>query len=77
MIDITVKLFAQYRENQFKIENRQYPDNFTAIDVVHDIGLDIEKLEIGVLMVNSRHVNEDYQLKNGDILAIFPKIGGG
>ena len=35
------------------------------------------KVEIGVLLVNGRHVNLDHCPDGGDVLAIFPVIGGG
>ncbi len=76
-IDITIKLFAQYREGRFKIEKRSYPKNSTIKDVLVDIELNLEKYPIGVLMVNGRHVQEDFVLDDGQILAIFPKVGGG
>ncbi len=76
-IDITIKLFAQYREGRFKIEKRSYPKNSTIKDVLVDIELNLEKYPIGVLMVNGRHVQEDFILDDGQILAIFPKVGGG
>ncbi|MFK5881885.1 MAG: MoaD/ThiS family protein [Sulfurospirillum sp.] len=77
MIHITVKLFAQYREGKFKVEKRSYAKNSTIKDVLNDIGLDLGKLPIGVLMVNGRHMQEDYVLQDEQILAVFPKIGGG
>lgn len=77
MIQITVKLFAQYREGRFKSEMRSYPKGSTAQYVLKDIGIDKERLPIGVLMVNGRHVNEDCILEEGQIFTIFPKIGGG
>ncbi len=76
-MEITIKLFAQYREGKFKVEKRTYPENSSAKDVINDIGIDIEKFPIGVLIVNGRHVNEDYILKDGDSFSIFPKVGGG
>ncbi len=76
-IAITIKLFAQYREGRFKIDKRSYPQDSTIQDVLDDIGLDLEKYPIGVLMVNGRHVHEDFVLKDEQILAIFPKVGGG
>jgi len=77
MIDITIKLFAQYREGKFKVEKRSYIKNSTIKNVLDDIGLDLGKFPIGVLMVNGRHVEEDFVLQNEQILAIFPKVGGG
>jgi len=77
MVNITVKLFAQYREGKFKVEKRSYIKNSTIKDVLDDIGLDLGKFPIGVLMVGGRHVEEDCVLENEQILAIFPKVGGG
>ncbi len=76
-MEITIKLFAQYREGKFKVKKRTYPENSSAKDVIDDIGIDIEKFPIGVLIVNGRHVNEDHILKDGDSFSIFPKVGGG
>ena len=76
-IQITIKLFAQYREGKFKIDKRSYANNSTIKDVLVDIGLDLGKYPIGVLMVNGRHVEEDFILEDKQILAIFPKVGGG
>jgi len=39
--------------------------------------LNINKKEVGVLLVNSRHAETDYRLKEDDTLSIFPVIGGG
>jgi len=44
-------------------------------DIVND--LHIPKVQIGVLLVNGRHVNLDHCPDDGDVLAIFPVIGGG
>ncbi len=77
LIDITIKLFAQYREGRFKIEKRSYPKDSTIQNVLDDIGLDLKKYPIGVLMVNGRHMQEDCTLQDNQILAIFPKVGGG
>jgi len=76
-INITVKLFAQYREGRFKVDNRTYPPETTADDVVKDLGIDESKLAVGVFMVNGRHVKKDHKLQDGDTLSIFPKVGGG
>jgi len=76
-IRITVKLFAQYRENRFKIQEFTYPAGITAGDVIVNTGVDTGKYPLGILMANGRHIKDDYILKDGDVLAIFPKVGGG
>ncbi|MCF6173016.1 MAG: MoaD/ThiS family protein [Campylobacteraceae bacterium] len=74
---VTIKLFAQYREGKFKVDKRSYENNSTIENVLDDIGLDLGKYPIGVLMVNGRHVEKDFVLEDEQILAIFPKVGGG
>lgn len=75
-IHVTVKLFAQYREGRFKVEPRVYEEGITAGDIIEELGV-AKELPLGVLMINSRHEEENYRLKEGDIIALFPKIGGG
>lgn len=76
-IEVTVKLFAQYREGRFKVDKKIYPSNITADKIVKDIGINEDELPIGVLMVNGRHVGKEHILKDGDNFSIFPKVGGG
>ncbi len=77
MMNITVKLFAHYRDGRFKVEVRSYPKGSTAKYILEDIGIDKERLPIGVLMVDGRHIEEDFVLEDGHIFTIFPKVGGG
>lgn len=72
---VTVKLFAYFRDNRFSVEERNLPEQTTVGDVIDSLGIDRE--ETGVLMLNSRHCSADTVLGEGDILAIFPMIGGG
>ncbi|MEN8199293.1 MAG: MoaD/ThiS family protein [Thermodesulfobacteriota bacterium] len=72
---VTVKLFATFREGRFQKEDKELPEGTTAGQVVDDLGIDRE--EVGVLMINSRHCQFDTDLQEGDIYAIFPVIGGG
>lgn len=72
---ITVKLFATFRQGRFTIEERDYPQGTTVADIVDDLGLPHGQL--GILMINSRHVDLDRGLEEGETLAIFPLVGGG
>jgi len=72
---VTVKLFAYFRDSRFKIEVRELKIGTTVGNVVDS--LHIEREEIGVAMINSRHTAFDTKLQENDILAIFPIIGGG
>jgi len=72
---VTVKLFAFFRESRFKLENRDLEKGTTVGNIVDVLGINRE--EIGVLMINSRHTTLETELSENDILAIFPVIGGG
>ena len=72
---VQVKLFAFFREGRFIKEDKELPVGTTAGQVVDD--LNIERKEVGVLMLNSRHCKFEFVLQEGDIYAIFPVIGGG
>ncbi|MGB3210585.1 MAG: MoaD/ThiS family protein [Desulforhopalus sp.] len=72
---ITVKLFAYFRDNRFKVEQREINEGTTVGDIVDSLNIDRE--EVGVLMMNSRHTEFDVLPVENDVLAIFPVIGGG
>jgi len=74
-MQITVKLFANFRHGRFNVELRQYQTGITVGQIVEELG--IPKSELGILLVNSRHVGLDHELHDGDILALFPLVGGG
>ncbi len=75
LMQITVKLFAYFRDNRFKIEQKDLSEGTTVGDIVDSLNIDRE--EVGVLMINSRHTEFSVQPVEGDVLAIFPVIGGG
>jgi molybdopterin converting factor small subunit len=72
---VTVKLFATFRTDRFVAEERDVAPGTRVRQIVDDLG--IEVAEVGVTMANGRHVELDDELRPGDILAIFPVIGGG
>ena len=72
---ITVKLFASFRTGRTPIATREYPAGTTVADIVTEQRIPVT--ELGIIMVNSRHVTVDRELVDGDTLAIFPLLGGG
>jgi molybdopterin converting factor small subunit len=75
MAIMKVKLFASFRDGRFKEKEWGYVDGITVGGILE--ALNINKKEVGVLLVNFRHAETDYRLKEGDTLSIFPLIGGG
>ncbi len=74
-MNITVKLFASFRTGRFEIESRDYPPGTSVADVADSLKL--PRHELGIMMINSRHVKLDRLLAEGDTLALFPLLGGG
>lgn len=72
---ITVKLFASFRNERFKVAQQERPEGTDCRKIVLELGLTEE--EIGIILVNSRHATLDHLLQDGDTLALFPLVGGG
>ena len=56
-------------------EVQEYPDGTTVGEIVDR--LEIDRNEIGITMINSRHCAFEDIATEDDILAIFPMVGGG
>jgi len=72
---VEVRLFAYFREGRDKKQIIELNDNATIKDVL-DI-INIKEEEISILLLNGRDGSADRELKEGDVLAIFPPVGGG
>jgi sulfur-carrier protein len=73
-MNITVKLFASLRKGRFDLKNIRCESNTTVGEICREHGIIEDSL---ILLVNSKHVDSNYILSDGDVLAIFPLIGGG
>ncbi len=72
---VRVKLFATLREWRFEEAFRQLCPKTTVGQVLEN--LNIPESEVKIVFVNNRHARKDRELCDGDVLAIFPPIGGG
>lgn len=72
---VTVKLFASFQAGRFNLEIRDYPDQTPIGTVVRE--LNIPEAEVGILLLNHVHAKMEQPLSEGDVLAIFPLVGGG
>ena len=72
---VTVKLFAYFRDNRFVAEEKEIADGTTVGSIIDE--LKIDRGEVGITIINSKHCSFDTILQAGDVLAIFPVIGGG
>ncbi len=74
-VTVTVKLFASLRVNRFKVETRTYEDGITIEKIAAD--LNIPKEELALKLVNGQDAMLNHKLNDGDILSLFPAVGGG
>lgn len=74
-MQVTVKLFATFRNGRFKTELQELPEGTECRRVVLALGLTEE--EIGIIMINGRHGELNQTLCAGDTLSLFPLVGGG
>jgi len=74
-MQVTIKLFANFRNNRFNKEVRTITPGVTVGAIVSELALTEE--EVGVILINGRHSNLDQPLTEGDILSLFPLVGGG
>lgn len=72
---IEVRLFATFREGREKIVFFTKEEAQKSGDIVRI--LDIPPEEIAILLINGRHSKLDSPVKDGDVVALFPPVGGG
>jgi sulfur-carrier protein len=74
-MQVTIKLFANFRNDRFIKEVQTIAPGSTVGAIVSELALTEE--EVGVILINGRHSNLDQPLTEGDILSLFPLVGGG
>ena len=57
------------------VVEQERPEGTDCRRIMLDLGLTEE--EVGIVLINSRHVSLDQVLHDGDTLAMFPLVGGG
>jgi molybdopterin synthase sulfur carrier subunit len=72
---VVVKLHATLRDGRFEMAERDLPLGATVADALADLAID--RTQATLLFLNSRHAGLDDELHDGDVLALFPPIGGG
>ncbi|WP_303864902.1 MoaD/ThiS family protein [Alkalibaculum bacchi] len=72
---IEVRLFATFREGREKIlflDPKSYKSAHEVLDYLR-----IPYEDVAIYLINGRHSKLDDKIKDEDILAIFPPVGGG
>lgn len=70
-----IRLFATFRENREKIMYIDCNEDMDGYAVVK--ALEIAPEEVAIFLINGHHAKLDTKLKNDDIIALFPPVGGG
>ena len=72
---IEVRLFAGLRQGRQKIYQME-PGSVKNVQDVMDI-LYIDRKEVNILLINGFHQKPETEVKDGDVVSLFPAVGGG
>ncbi|MGO5075455.1 MoaD/ThiS family protein [Clostridium sporogenes] len=73
---IEVRLFAYFREGRDKKYFMEInEENITPRYILEKLNIQVE--EVAILLINGRDGKTDTLLKDGDVLSLFPPVGGG
>ena len=74
-IMIEVRLFAGLRQGRQKVYQME-PDSIKNVQDIMDV-LNIERKEVNILLINGFHQKPETEVKDEDIVSLFPAVGGG
>ena len=72
---IEVRLFAGLRQGRQKIYQME-PDSVKNVQDIMDV-LNIQRNEVNILLINGFHQKPETEVKDEDIVSLFPAVGGG
>ncbi|MCR5575842.1 MAG: MoaD/ThiS family protein [Oscillospiraceae bacterium] len=72
---IEVRFFATLREGRGKISEIPAEEVSSAGDILRRF--DIPTEEVSILLINGFHSKPEDAVKDGDIISLFPPVGGG
>lgn len=72
---VIVKLFATLREGRWQIKELEISHKSTVSDICESIG--INPSDVSIVMINGRISAKDKVIKEQDVIALFPPVGGG
>ncbi len=74
-MEIEVRLFATFRQGREKIQKIKIRENTTILDILNII--DIKEEEVAIMLLNGRDATSDRIVQDGDVVSLFPPVGGG
>ena len=72
---IEVRLFATLRQGRQKV----YHVDAASVSTVQDImdAVDVPRSEVNIMLINGFHQKPETEVKDEDIVSLFPAVGGG
>ena len=72
---VEVRLFAGLRQGRQKVYQME-PASIHNVQDIMDV-LNIDRKEVNILLINGFHQKPETVVKDGDIVSLFPAVGGG
>ena len=72
---IEVRLFAGLRQGRQKIYQLE-PGSVKTVQDIMDM-LNIQRSEVNILLINGFHQKPETEVKDEDVVSLFPAVGGG
>ena len=72
---VEVRLFAGLRQGRQKIYQME-PDSVKNVQDIMDV-LEIQRSDVNILLINGFHQKPETEVKDEDIVSLFPAVGGG
>lgn len=72
---IEVRLFATLRQGRQKIYQLEPAGFSKAADIIAHFEIPLE--EVSILLINGFHKKPEDPVQDGDIISLFPPVGGG
>ena len=72
---IEVRFFATLRSGRGKITEVPAEEAATAGDILRRFEIPAE--EVAILLINGFHSKPEDPVKDGDVISLFPPVGGG
>ena len=75
MVKVEVRLFATLRQGRGKTQLMEVKEDTTIADILKV--LNIDENEVAIMLLNGKDGPSDRQVNDGDVISLFPPIGGG
>ena len=72
---IEVRLFATLRQGRKKVYHVEACSVKTVQDIMDVLG--VPRSEVNIMLINGFHQKPETPVKDGDLVSLFPAVGGG